>query len=125
MIPAVRRYISCVVNLVCLRVVLLLLGFFRFECENYRYFDKSYQPSQYSRSRMLVFRSGWVGLASHKNIVDFIYYAYMFNPVFVRVVEYRLQDSTKYLYTPLTFKEAFQAALYHRGFDPIILNGEA
>jgi hypothetical protein len=40
MVPSIRRYLSCVVNLVSIRVVLLLLGFLKFECENYRYFDR-------------------------------------------------------------------------------------
>lgn len=61
MIPSIRRYFSCIVNLICLRFILLLMGFFRFECENYRYFDKA--------SRMMTYRSGWIGLASHHNII--------------------------------------------------------
>ena len=53
---------------------------------------------------MLTFRSGWVGMASHKNIIDFIYYAYLFNPVFTRIIEYHSENGLKYFYTPLTFK---------------------
>ena len=54
---------------------------------------------------MLVFRSGWVGVATHKNIVDFLYYAYLFNPVFTRVIEYHESSgSVKIFYTPLSFK---------------------
>lgn len=124
MIPAVRRYLSCVVNLFYLRIVLLIMGFIRFECEGYRYFDKSYEP-HIRRSRMLSFRSGWAGMALHKNFLDFLYYAYMFNPVFTRVIQYHSPKGLKMLYTPLSFKDAFFAALSHRGFDPVILNGEA
>lgn len=78
----------------------------------------------------MTFRSGWVGVATHKNFVDFLYYSYMFNPVYARIIEYHDENATasanpvKLFYTPLSFKEAFFSALNYRGFDPIVLKGE-
>lgn len=40
------------------------------------------------------FRSGWVGVASRKNIIDFLYYSYLFNPTYVRVIEYHPNASS-------------------------------
>ena len=40
------------------------------------------------------FRSGWVGVASRKNIIDFLYYSYLFNPTYVRVIEYHPNPSS-------------------------------
>ena len=31
-------------------------------------------------------RSGYIGIANHSNIVDFLFYAYLLSPLFVRVV---------------------------------------
>lgn len=45
------------------------------------------------RSRTMSFRSGWVGVASRKNIIDFLYYSYLFNPTYVRVIEYHSNAS--------------------------------
>jgi hypothetical protein len=77
----------------------------------------------------MTFRSGWVGVASYHNFIDFLYYSYLFNPLYTQVVEYHddKKDSInpiKLYYTPLTFKEAFFLALNYRGFDPIIIKGE-
>lgn len=46
------------------------------------------------RSRTMSFRSGWVGVASRKNIIDFLYYSYLFNPTYVRVIEYHPNTSS-------------------------------
>ena len=76
----------------------MLLGLFRFDCDGFRYFRKE----DLSRGRMLTFRSGWVGVCNHKNILDFFYYSYLFNPTYVRPIY--LKYDGKVLYTPLTFK---------------------
>lgn len=74
---------------------------------------------------MMTFRSGWVGVASHQTIIDFLYYSYLFNPVYARMIEFiDDQNKVKLFYTPLSFNEAFIASLSYRGFDPIVLRGE-
>jgi hypothetical protein len=74
----------------------------------------------------LTFRSGWVGVASYNNFIDFLYYSYLFNPLYAKVVEYHERPAApaKIFYTPLSFREAFFEAMNYRGFDPIILHGE-
>jgi len=75
MLPSLRRYLSCIVNLIGLRIVLLCLGIIRFDSDGYRYFSKT--------GNMLTYKSGWIGVSNHKNILDFIYYSYLFNPTYV------------------------------------------
>lgn len=74
---------------------------------------------------MMVFRSGWVGVATHHTIIDFLYYSYIFNPTYVRIIENVSEEGkSSIFYTPLTFSEAFFASLSYRGFDPIVLRGD-
>jgi hypothetical protein len=76
---------------------------------------------------MMVFKSGWVGVASFHNFIDFLYYSHLFNPVYARIIEYhdeKTSNPIKLFYSPLTFKQAFFSALNYRGFDPIIIRGE-
>lgn len=40
-IDVVRRYITCVVNLVNIRYILLVLGFLQFENSSYKFFERS------------------------------------------------------------------------------------
>ena len=37
---------------------------------------------------MMNFKSGWVGVGVKQNFIDFLYYAYLYNPVFVRIVQH-------------------------------------
>lgn len=53
---------------------------------------------------MMIFRSGWVGVASHQTIIDFLYYSYLFNPVYARMIEFIDDGKVKIFYTPLSFK---------------------
>jgi hypothetical protein len=63
-------------------------------------------------------------VATHKSIIDFLYYSYILNPVFVRLVLYRKPDKDTLFYAPLTFTEALRCSLHYRGFDPIIVHNE-
>ncbi len=54
-----------------------------------------YKYDLMSRSRMMSFKSGWVGVASRRNIIDFLYYSYLFNPTYARIVEYHTMPNTK------------------------------
>lgn len=75
----------------------------------------------YSTTKITL-KSGFIGVATHKSIIDFIYYSYILNPVFVRLVLYRKPDKDVLFYAPLTFAEALSCALNYRGFDPIIVH---
>ncbi len=66
---------------------------------------------------MLTYKSGWIGVSNHKNILDFIYYSYLFNPTYVLPIF--IKEEKKIRYTPISFKEAFYASLSHRGFEPL------
>lgn len=78
----------------------------------------------------MTYKSGWVGVANNKNIAQFLYFSYLFNPTYARIVEYHEEisnlqgNNVKVFYTPLTFKEAFFASFNYRGFEPIVLKGE-
>lgn len=82
--PPLRRYISCLNNLIVLRLVLLLLGVTKIESKNFAYFNKI---SSFEKKR-LKFASGWVGVAPYNNFIDFLYYSCIFNPTYVRMIEY-------------------------------------
>jgi hypothetical protein len=103
-----RRYISCLNNLLILRVVLFLCGIGKIDSKNYQYFNKS---SNF-RGQCLKFASGWIGVAPSPSLVDFLYYSCIFNPIYVRMIEYHdeeqlnhlAQPTIKMFYQPLTFK---------------------
>ena len=100
-IDVVRRYITCVVNLVNIRYILLVLGFLQFENSSYKFFE---------RSSVLKFtlRSGYIGIANHTNIVDFLFYTYLMSPLYVRIVVVEMEDGkVEYMYSPLSHIEAF------------------
>jgi hypothetical protein len=40
----------------------------------------------------ITLKSGFIGIGTHKSIIDFLYYSYILNPVFVRLVIYRRDD---------------------------------
>ena len=82
-----------------------------------------------------------MGMGTHKSIVDYLYYSYMFNPVFVRLVvfakgkkaneeitsplEFWEQNKEDQIYySPLSFWESLKAAMQLRGFDPIVVENE-
>ncbi len=46
-----------------------------------------------SRSTKIYLKSGFVGAGNHKSILDFLYYSYLFNPVFVRIIVYKKEDT--------------------------------
>lgn len=69
-------------------------------------------------------------MGTHKNIVDFLYYSYIFNPLFVRlilVVDKEVKDGQErefvkdVNYAPLSYEEALKCAIQNRGFDPIVV----
>lgn len=72
----------------------------------------------------ITLKSGWVGIGTHSSIVDYLYYSYLFNPVFVRVIIYKKEDKEEYFYSPLSFMESIKCAISLRGFDPIIVKNE-
>ena len=72
----------------------------------------------------ITLKSGWAGIGTHSSIVDYLYYSYLFNPVFVRVIIYRKEDKEEYFYSPLSFVESIKCGLTLRGFDPIIVKNE-
>lgn len=37
-------------------------------------------------------KSGFIGIGTHKSIIDFLYYSYILNPVFVRLVIYKREN---------------------------------
>lgn len=111
-----KRYLSSAANLLCMRVVLLSLGFLRFECDNFRFFSNA--------SPKITLRSGFIAVGSHRSIIDYLYYSYLLNPVFVRLIIYRKPDKEETYYAPLSFSEAFKAAMTFRGFDPIVVHND-
>ena len=40
----------------------------------------------------ITLKSGFIGIGTHKSIVDFLYYSYILNPVFVRLVLFKKED---------------------------------
>ncbi len=38
----VKRYVSCITNLIGLRIIFMLLGIFKFKCEGFKFFDRGY-----------------------------------------------------------------------------------
>ena len=40
----------------------------------------------------ITLKSGFIGIGTHKSIVDFLYYSYILNPVFVRLVIFKKED---------------------------------
>jgi hypothetical protein len=53
-----------------------------------------------------------------------LYYSYLLNPVFVRLIIYKKEDKEEIYYSPLSFIEGIRGALDVRGFDPIIVRNE-
>lgn len=72
----------------------------------------------------ITLKSGWAGIGTHSSIIDYLYYSYLFNPVFVRVIIYKKEDKEEYFYSPLSFMESIKCALTLRGFDPIVVKSE-
>lgn len=56
--------------------------------------------------------------------MDYLYYSYLLNPVFVKLIIYKKEDREELYYSPLSFVEGLICALDYRGFDPIIIRNE-
>jgi hypothetical protein len=68
------------------RIIFLILGFFRFDCQNFGYFNREYFILKFFSTPKITLKSGYIGMGTHKNIIDFLYYSYLFNPVFVKLI---------------------------------------
>jgi hypothetical protein len=67
-------------------------------------------------------RSGYIGIANHTNIVDWMFYTYLLSPLYVRILIVIKEDGKQdYMFLPLTFIEAYQCAKTARGFEPIVV----
>lgn len=67
-------------------------------------------------------RSGYIGVANHHNIIDFLFYTYLISPTYVKILIVKYENgSRELLYIPLTFMQAVNAALSARGFEPIVI----
>jgi hypothetical protein len=68
-------------------------------------------------SQKITLKSGFIGIATHKNIIDFLYYSYIFNPVFVRIIiivekfENGLEIVKEINYAPLNYIESLRCAV--------------
>lgn len=48
-------------------------------------------------------RSGYIGIANHTNVIDFLFYTYLMSPQYVRIVVIESEDGKQeYMYTPLS-----------------------
>lgn len=56
--------------------------------------------------------------------MDYLYYSYLLNPVFVKLIIYKKEDREELYYSPLSFVEGLLCALDCRGFDPIIIRND-
>lgn len=77
-----------------------------------------------ARPSKITLRSGFIAIGTHKSIVDYMYYSYLLNPVFVRIIVYKKEEGEDVYYAPLSFLESLRCALNYRGFDPIIVHNE-
>lgn len=67
-------------------------------------------------------RSGYIGIANHTNIVDWMFYSYLLSPLFVRILIVVMEDGKQeYMFIPLSFMEAYECAKSARGFEPIVV----
>jgi hypothetical protein len=115
----IRRYITCAVNLINVRFILLILGFFEFENNSYKFFERS--PYPFSKDSLLKF-TVYIGIANHTNIIDFLFYTYLLSPLYVRIIIVEFEDGhNEYMYKPLTYIEAYRCARTGKGFEPIIV----
>jgi hypothetical protein len=81
-------------------------------------------PSLPRSTTKITLKSGFIGIGTHKSILDYLYYSYLLNPVFVRLIIYKKGESEELYYSPLSFIESLHCALDCRGFDPIIVRSE-
>lgn len=69
-------------------------------------------------------KSGFIGIGNHNSIIDYIYYSYIANPLFVKVLIFKKENKEETYYCPLSFLESVRCALNNRGFDPIIIHND-
>lgn len=67
------------------------LGIFQVRLRRLQVFQQIV-PLLLIRSTKITLRSGFIGIGSHNSIIDYIYYSYIANPVFVKILIFKKKD---------------------------------
>ena len=68
------------------RIILLLLGFYRFE-STFKIFTKSNPPKK--------MKSGFIILSNHTSPIDIFYFMYLNSPIFNKIFIKKKEDNTE------------------------------
>lgn len=74
------------INLIMFRIILILLGFYRFE-SSFKIFTKSNPPKK--------MKSGFIILSNHTSPIDIFYFMYLNSPIFNKIFIKKKEDNTE------------------------------
>jgi len=101
-IKGLKRGIDLMVNFVLFRTILLISGFYRFNC-NLNFFAKD-------TSKIPRMHSGEIILCNQTSPIDVLYFSYLTSPVFVKLIYQPKPLGTQALFAPLSFKQSLKYA---------------
>ncbi|EAR98330.1 acyltransferase (macronuclear) [Tetrahymena thermophila SB210] len=101
-----KRVVTLFNHLVCLRVILFLMGFYKFKTS-----FKILSKEGSNKSPPPKMNSGFIVLANHTSPVDYIYMTYLMSPIFSKqYISTKDSSQTKVLLSPLSFFQTIKAA---------------